>query len=170
MNHWWTTPIKNTESVFGFLISALDHVMDGAWQLTSQRRRASQRRRWRTPTVVGHWWWWKRVLRCSVQCGTKRKNDERTIVKLTSGIRWAAGGDACRQQRCDLTGPWRQWGCPTMVLWPPILVKEVHLKVLDLFLSSNRDEQCRIDVHKDKFWRLGFDLADQILDHCAAYL
>jgi hypothetical protein len=42
--------------------------------------------------------------------------------------------------------------------------------VLDLFLSSNRDERCQIDVHEEMFWWLGFDLADQNLGHYAAYL
>jgi hypothetical protein len=57
-----------------------------------------------------------------------------------------------------------------VVLWPPILVEQVRLKVLDHFLSSNCDEQCRIDVHEEKFWRLECDLTDQNSDHCAAYL
>jgi hypothetical protein len=57
-----------------------------------------------------------------------------------------------------------------VVLWPPILVEQVRLKVLDHFLSSNCDEQCQIDVHEEKFWRLECDLTDQNSDHCAAYL
>jgi hypothetical protein len=38
-----------------------------------------------------------------------------------------------------------------MVLWPPKLVKEVCLKVLDLFLNSNRDKRCWIDVREETF-------------------
>jgi hypothetical protein len=38
-----------------------------------------------------------------------------------------------------------------VVLRPPKLVEEVRLKVLDLFLNSNRDERCQIGVHEDRF-------------------
>jgi hypothetical protein len=51
-----------------------------------------------------------------------------------------------------------------------ILVEDVRLKIFDLILSSNCDERCQIDVHEEKFWWLGFDLADRNSDHCAAYL
>jgi hypothetical protein len=57
-----------------------------------------------------------------------------------------------------------------MVLQPPKSTEEVRLMVLDLFLSSNHDERCQIDVHEEMFWWLGFDLADQNLGHYAAYL
>jgi hypothetical protein len=38
------------------------------------------------------------MLRCSVRCGTKRKNDERMAVKLTGGFPQGAGDDVCEQQ------------------------------------------------------------------------
>jgi hypothetical protein len=57
-----------------------------------------------------------------------------------------------------------------MVLQPPKSTEEVHLKVLDLFLSSNREEQCQIDVHEEMFLLLGFDLVDRNSGHYAAYL
>jgi hypothetical protein len=57
-----------------------------------------------------------------------------------------------------------------MVLQPPKSTEEVHLKVLDLFLSSNREEQCQIDVHEQMFLLLGFDLVDRNSGHYAAYL